>query len=359
MSQRLRLYDIRISNLPSAVGLCQSDIAGIANIVNSAQRRLLYCKEAGEEGWYGGWAETIFTTNRTTPYVTFDNSVARLEFVDLCDSPISVNNQFMEYVRFGNGRMPKLFRTQHTGCFRPEVYSRNNVPTIQDLAPPPQNIAAFITDPTDVGKRVMIQGTDNNGMQVFTQDGFQRAAGQFATLSTPFVVWPQQWNTITGIQKDITNGPVQIFQMDPTTGAQVLLANMQPYETTAWYRRYFFHPLPFACCNSVAFPNICTPTPPQNIQVTAIVKLEFVPVRFDTDYCLIQNLEALTEEAMAVRYSTMDSQDSKALALVKHKEAVRFLNGEVQHYYGTDNPAINISVFGDAHLWRQGIGYQL
>jgi len=358
---RLRLYDCRVSNLPAAVGLCQSDIAGIAQIVNSAQRRLLYCKEAGEESWFGTWAETVFTTTISNPFVTFDNSVARLEYVDVCDWPVTVNNQFMEYVRFGNGRMPKLFRQQHTGCFQPQVYSRNNTPTIQDLSPAPQFVTVFATDQTDFGKRVLIQGLDNTGAPVLTQDGFQRAQGQFLVLATPFVQTPQSFNTITGIQKDITNGPVKIFQTDPNTGAQVLLANMQPMEQTAWYRRYFFNPLPFNCCNSVAFPNLCPPNAPlpQNITVTAIVKLEFVPVMFDTDYCLIQNIEALTEEAMAVRYSTMDSQDSKALALIKHKEAVRFLNGEINHYYGTDHPAIEISVFGDARLERQMIGTQV
>jgi hypothetical protein len=318
----------------------------------------LYCKEAGEEGWFGGWAETIFTTTMATPFVTFDNSVARLEYVDICDRPVTVNNQFMEYLRFGNGRMPKLFRQSHVGCFQPQVYSRNNVPTIQDLGPSlPQFIVAYATDPTDYGKRVLIQGLDNNNAPVLTQDGLQRASGQFEVLAAPFVQWPQQFNKITGIQKDITNAPVQIFQADPNTGQQVLLANMQPQEQTAWYRRYFFNPLPFNCCSGL-FPNPCIPPvpPPQNVTVTAIVKLEFVPVQYDTDYCLIQNLEALTEEAMAVRYSTMDSDQSKNLAAIKHKEAVRFLNGELSHYYGQYNPAIEISVFGSARLERQQIG---
>jgi hypothetical protein len=40
----------------------------------------------------------------------------------------------------------------------------------------------------------------------------------------------------------------------------------------------------------------------------------------------------------------------------KHKEAVRFLNGEIAHYYGIDNPAIQVSVFGSARLERQAIG---
>jgi hypothetical protein len=356
---RLRLYDCRVSSLPTSVGLCQADIKGVAEIVNSAQRRLLYCKEAGEESWWGTWAEVQFTVSRQTPFVTFDNSIARLEYVDICNRPVTTNNQFVEFLRFGNGRLPKLFQQGHCGCFSPQVYTRNNVPTFVDLSSPPQLIRAYATDPTDLDKRVLMQGTDNNGNTIYSQDLFQRATGQFESLTNPFIQWPMMFNTITGIQKDITNGPVQIFQVDPNTGTQVLLVTMQPSETTAWYRRYFFHSLPFNCCTFTG-PNPCSPIQPvESVQVNAIVKLEFIPVQFDTDYCLIQNLEALKQEAMAVRYSAMDSTQSKQLEAIKHKEAVRYLNGELGHYLGIDQPAIQVSVFGSARLERQMIGTQM
>lgn len=357
--QRLRLIDCRLSSLPGSVGLCQSDLKGIAEIVNSTQRRLLYCKEAGEESWNGTWAEVQFTVSRAQPFVTFDNTVARLEYVDICNHPVTLNNQFVEFLRFGNGRLPKLFAQGHRGCFSSEVFSRNNAPTFVDLGPAPQFVRAFATDPTDLDKRVLMQGTDNNGNTIYSQDFLQRATGQFGNLSNPFFQWPMLFNSITGIQKDITNGPIQIFQVDPNTGAQVLLVTMQPSETTAWYRRYFFHHLPFNCCTAIG-PNPCvSPPSPQNVVVNAIVKLEFIPVQFDTDYCLIQNLEALKQEAMAVRYSTMDSAQSKQLEALKHKDAVRYLNGEINHYFGQDHPAIEISVFGSARLERQGIGTML
>jgi hypothetical protein len=92
------------------------------------------------------------------------------------------------------------------------------------------------------------------------------------------------------------------------------------------------------------------------VQVNAIVKLDFIPVQYDTDYCLIQNLEALKQEAMAVRYSSMDSTQSKQLEAQKHKDAVRLLNGELAHFFGVDKPAIQVSVFGSARLEHQRIG---
>jgi hypothetical protein len=131
---------------------------------------------------------------------------------------------------------------------------------------------------------------------------------------------------------------------------------MQPTETTAWYRRYYFNSLPCNCCSFVC-PNPCSPIQPAaSVSITAIAKLDFIPVITDTDYCLIQNLEALKEESMSYRYSKMDSPQSKQLEAIKHRNAVRLLNGEITHYLGTTDPAVNLAVFGSARLQRQSIG---
>lgn len=363
MAQRLRLYDVRVSRLPETVGLCQGDTARIAAIVNSAQRRLLYCKEAGEEGWNGGWAEIQFTVSQTSPFFTCTPDIARLEFIDICNRPVTLNNQFVEYLRFGNGRFPKIFQGCHRGCRSGEVFSRNNVPTFTDLTAPPQFLTVFPNDPSDAGKRVLLQGTDQNGNIIYSEDGGIRITGIFVSLAAPFVQTPLTFNSITGIQKDVTNGTVQIFQTDPNSGAQVLLVTMQPWETTAWYRRYYFNDLPFSCCslaglNPCISPPATTPTVAA-VTVTALAKMDFVPVYADTDYCIIQNLEALIEESQSVRYSTMDSDQSKRLEAQKHKDAVRLLNGELNHFYGTDYPAINVAVFGSARLEHQMIGTQV
>lgn len=358
--QRLRGIDVRLSDFPTSIGLCQSDSVAVFNALNAVQQRLLYCKEAGEESWYGTWAEIAFTLSRDNPFVTLERDVARLEYVDICDRPVTVNNQFREYLRFGNGRFPKRFRQGNCHCFTPEVYSRNNVPTWVDIPAIPTFIQAFASNSADLNSaRVLIQGTDNNGNVIISQDGLDQVTGIFETLQSPFVQWPTQFNSISGIQKDVTVGPVSIFAVSPVDGTSTLLVTMQPQETTAWYRRYYFNSLPCNCC-SVTCPNPCSPNIPAcSVAVTAIAKLEFIPVTTDTDYCLIQNLQALVEEGMSWRYSKMDSVQSKQLEAVKHKNAVRLLNGEITHYLGMEDPAIRLDVFGSAHLERQQIGVQL
>ncbi len=342
--------------LGGAVGLCQSDVKGYCSFLNGSQRRLLYAKEAGEESWNGTWAEISFTVTRAVPFYTAPREVARLELVDVCNRPITVSNQFQEYLRFGNGHLPKFFCQQHRGCFRPQVLSRNNVPTFTDLTGPPQYIRIYPTDAADVNKGVVMQGTDSNNNVIYSQLGLNRITGTTVYLDQPFVTValsgstaPLPFNSITGIQKDATVGPVRFTQVDPTTGNELLIHTMEPSETTAWYRRYFFDSLPINCCFD---PN----TGSTNVFVQAIAKLELIPVVSDTDYLLIQNMEALIEEAQALRYSIIDSPTAKQNEAIKHRDAIRLLRGESAHYFGTTGAAVNFAPFGSARLERSAIG---
>ena len=175
--------------------------------------------------------------------------------------------------------------------------------------------------------------------------------GVFVTLASPFVDVPVQATRVTGIQKDVTAGEVQIFQVDPTTGDEVLLSTMDSGEETGWYRRYYLDQLPCGCCNAPSTSATC-PT----VQIMAIAKLEPVKILVDTDYLLLQNEEAIIEECASIRYSEMDTSQAKVMAQERHIQAVRFLNGELGHYLGKDTPAVNFAPFGTARLERKQIG---
>lgn len=348
--QRLRLYDIRLSDFPQLLGLPQGDTYRVSQAANKANRRLLYCKEAGNEGWHGTWAEIAFSLSRTTPYVTLPREIARIEQATVCNRPIQVQNQFFEYLRFGNGRLPKL----RNSCFEPlnAAYSRNNAITFVDLSNTPQFLKVYITNPADASGplSVLFQGVDENGNVIYSQDGPDNIQGEYVTLASPFAASTNIFSKITGIQKDITAGPIQIFQVDPTTAAEVLLLTMEPGEQTSGYRRYYFDNLPCSCCPPTPGPT------PQAVTVTAMAKLDFIPMVTDTDYSLIQNLEAIILEGQSARLDKMDSPASKQQAAVYHRDAVRLLNGELVHYLGIDKPAVLVQPFGSARLARQRIG---
>lgn len=351
MALRLRGYDVRTSDFAEVLGLCQGDSFRVYKALQSVQERLLFCKEAGDESWMGTWSEIRFNLSRTTPYVTLPRDIARLELATVCDRPVQIQNQFYEYLQFGNGRLPK----QRRGCngwFQTEGYSRDNAVLFEPFTNAPQLISVYALDPTDNGSanRIFIQGIDETGAPVTTLDGVDHVPGVYLSFTAPFITTPIAFNRITGIQKDITNGQVQVYQTDPVTGVQKLLLTMEPTEQTAWYRRYYFHNLPCTCC---------PPTPvqgPQPVQITAIAKLELVPVVVDEDYCLIQSLEALICEAQAWRMSKMDTTAAAAQSLKYHKDAVRLLAGQLGHYMGVNTAAVQIQPFGSARLERQRIG---
>ncbi len=309
------------------------------------------CREAGEEGWWGTWAEVAFNVSQTAPFLTTPRNIARIEAVNVCNRPIQLFNQFQEYLVFGNGRLPKL--RPSCGSFLRAVYTRNNVPTFVDLTNPPQFIAVYATNPVDIqaAKRVLIQGPDQNNNTVYTQDGTVQVNGQFLTLESPFVSTPMSFNSITGIQKDPTQGPVQFFQLDPISGAQILLLTMEPSETTASYRRYFFDRLPFDCCGAVVAPGMVT--------VTALCKLDPIRLQVDTDYFTLQGdaaIEAIIHECQAVRYHKMDDAVSKSMAKEHHSQAVGILNGILNQYIGQESVAVRFSPFGSAKLSRKHVG---
>lgn len=349
--QRLRLFDFRMSRAPALVGLCRDDVVGVANVCNTAQRRLLFCKEANEESFWGTWAEMAFTLTRAQPYLTLPRDVARLENATVCNSAIPIQNQFFEYLQFGNGRLPKACHRRAGSCVT-AAYTRNNAVTFVDPPTQPFFLQAFPMDPADAaaGNRVLFQGLDESGNVIYSQDAANLVQGEYVTLATPFASSTHQFSALTGIQKDPTTGQVQIMSVDVTTGVSTLLLTMEPGEQTASYRRYYFASLPNGCC---AIPGHT----PQPVTITAIAKLELIPAQVDSDYLLLQNLEALVEESQSVRLSEIDGASAKQESRERHNAAVQLLNSELIHFLGKNEPAISFKPFGSASFNRITRGF--
>jgi hypothetical protein len=353
--QLLRGTDLLTSDLPGLIGCCPSDRAKVYPLVNRAQEKLLYAKEAAEEGWWGTFAEVQFQASRTTPYVTMSREIARLEMLNVCNRPVPLRNQFYEYLQYGNGRMPKMGPWCHWPRYT-QGFTRNSVPTFVDPVNPPNPffLKAFVTNSNDANgvNRILFQGLDSTGSTIYTQDGGNEVVGQFTPFAFPFVIAQQEMTAITGIQKDVTQGAVQIFQSDPAgIIPDTLLLTMQPGETTASYRRYYLDHLPCWCCQPQ--PPV---TSPQPVTVNAIVKLDLVPIVYDTDYALIQSKEAIILTCQALRMERMDSNTTIAKAKAYFDEAIRLLQGQVTHFLGKNTIAVNFSPFGTADLRRVRIG---
>lgn len=348
-----------LSRGPATIGICASDLPACCQILNAAQQRLLYARETSDTGFWGAWAQIVFNLSRTSPTFTAPREVGRLIAVDVCKYPIPVVNQWYEFLEFGVGYQPKSNTCASDQCAIMRAYDRGVVPTFTDLTPTNKTIRVYPSDSADAGLRTLISGYDNNNQPLTSLDGPVQVNGVYVSFQLPFadLVVPGtttqiEVSKLTGIQKDITIGPVSYYEVDLTSGAATLLLTMEPGETTAGYRRYFVNWLPRSCCNPPG-------TVSTNVQVKALAKLELIPARVDSDYLLVQNLEALISECQSIRYSEIDGAESKQQAQERHVQAIRLLQGELTHYEGRNSPAIGFFPFGSAKLSNQRIGSML
>lgn len=325
----------------SPLGVCVGDIPALSGLVNIATERLISDPMAPEEGWWGGWARYAFNISSGNPYVALPRGIARIIVLDVCNKPIKLQNGFYEFLDYGKGLQPEPCR--ENVCGGPMMaYDRETTPTLGTLNSSPQNIRVYPTDSRDVGKTVIIQGTDQNGQTVLSTDPAtdQPMLGETLTLALPFVTTLNQFYPITGIEKDSTFGPITIQQVNPTTGVALPLSSMEPTETSAAYRRYFVGNVPCGCCV----------TPSGVSQVACMAKLEYVPISGDSDYLGIPCVPALIAECTSLRYENMDNLKAAALAEKHHQKALQLLYGQLDHYLGRTRPAISVSLFGPRRM---------
>ena len=344
--QRPTFSTLLNSSFPEKIGHCAEDISVVAAAANEVQERLIYDPMAPDEGWHGSTIRMRFnvTVSGRTATIITPNDIARVIVLDICKVPRQLRNGFYEFLQFGTGLKPP-------GCDPwvdqvTQAFARDNVPTLAPFpSSAPQTIWIFPGSPSDVGKRVIVQGADKNGKTVLALDSTTGAAvlGEQIALQFPFAVSAHQYQTITGILKDVTVAPITIFAIDSVTGVTTALSSMEPHETSAAYRQYFLNGLPANCCN----------TPSGVVQIDVQAKLDFVPVTSPRDYLSIPNIPALIEEGQSWFYSSKDTEVAAKLEAKHHAKALALLNGQIDHYEGKVTPAIGLKIFGSAKLRPQ------
>lgn len=345
MPVRLTVQQVLDSRAPHVLGQCATNLPEVCSYLNEAVERLLLC--APETGFWGTWARVAFNVDRATPYLTLPSKYSRAAGLDYCRTPVNISNDWHEFLEFGIGLQTEC--SAQSACGRFGAFDRGMFPTAYDLTATNQYIRVYLTDARDVGRKIFFTpALDQNGNGIYQQNGLTSVNGFMLTLASPFVTSSFIVTSFKEVIKDQTYGDVVVKQVDATTGAEVLLARYTPDETIPQYRRYLLSGLPCGCCTC--------PNNSSMVQVTAMCKLEFVPVKRPTDVPLIGNLPALKSEMEAIRFGELDSVRGQQMAISKHQQAVQLLNNELRAYTGGDNPAVNVSVFGTASLESQRIG---
>ena len=143
---------------------------------------------------------------------------------------------------------------------------------------------------------------------------------------------------IDRVVKDVTQCQVLLYAYNATTDVLEDLAIYDPGETSPSYARYQLNVnrmnlgVMASCCGALN-------------SVVALVKLRWIPVRFDTDLVIIDNLDALAYEVQCLR-----AQEAGDLQLAKGYEvaAVQELNRELEDAFPDDQFSASNEVFGGA-----------
>lgn len=364
---RITLGTLAAGNFPASIGLCSSDIPNIAKAANRAQRNLIDC--GGDSGWWNGWQKIKFPISPCFPYFTLGREFSRAIGLDICGFPLQVQNEFWEFLPEGLGLQTRREFDQLNSF--PDWWCRNGAlqgferggahPTHRELFPVNQFLKAYVTNPADAGKQILVgPAWDQNGNEIYTTDVNGNVInGFYLVLANPSVTSSMIVSRIAGIQKDPTLGTVLLKQLDANTAIEVTLSKYGPDETIPAYRRYYINTVPRIerCPQSpcvLPLPPATGPFPePRHVPVTALVKLSYVPALQPTDFLIISCENALIEEAKRNRFLDMDGANSPQMAAASHAGAIRMLQNELRTYLGEYNPATNFAPFGTARLERR------
>lgn len=340
---RLTMAQVRASRIPGVLGKCSTSTE-ILSFINEAQMRLL-----PKARWWNTYARLqICTVNGN---LTWPRCVAAIESVAVCDTPIVIRNEFFEFIENGIGIQRRDGTTNGgigPGCSgQPcglQLLDRGTSCLIADVTGI-KKLRVYIDNASDLNKRILIKGKDENGNKIYTLDAGAPVEGFYITLAAAPVLTTQLVTEIYGVIKDFTLGNVRVYQFDPGDSSQSLILNADPDEIVPNYRRSLIRGLDGTqCCSS----DTETDCADGETQITAEVKLEFIPVGRDTDFLTIDWIPALKEMCQSIWYGEKDSMEAKHKAAFHEARAIKALDDELAHYIG-DGMTVPIEI--DSTTW--------
>lgn len=299
MSSRLLVSDLQDSRIPSVLNVCPTD-ERFYQWLNSAQSMML-----NQGRWWGSIQETQFCV--TDGCLVFPRQVASVEQIAVCGHPIMSESPWFQFTR----NLATLRQcggcSGSTGtsgqCSCGHLQSRARAATVASFATTigaNKLIRSYPGSGDDVGKKIIYQGRDINGVWVRTVIDGVVQDGEQVVLSLPFVDTVTTWGpgSPVAVVKEQTAARVLVFEYDTVAHLERALADYEPGETRPSYRVSFIPGLVGAggCCGgSCSNGNTTTKT------VTAMVKLQHIQLTAPSDWLILQNLEAYQAAMVAVK----------------------------------------------------------
>lgn len=276
----------------------------------------------------------------TNGCVTWPRHVAAIEALSVCDWPLTGRDQWFEFLDNGPGQQSDTSYLQWI--------DRGRAPTFDDItaAAPEKKVKVYADVAEAAGARILLQGYDEFNNWIRTEEPVASGLwidGEYVGINA---ATPQtsvkKYTALTAVQKPVTNGVVRIYELNTTTSALKPLGFYEPDEKLPDYRRTLIAGLNNvgACCDGSG----CT-----SKTIIAMVKLAFVPVSADADWCIIGNVAALKDACVAIqRLEQNRPQEFEYLMASAERE----LNKELLHYQGEG--VVPVPRLAPKELWGGG-----
>lgn len=349
--------DAKNSYLTDIASAC-SDTDQFASVVNEATQRLM------ERGNWWGTVQPL----RLCSYgscVTWPRAVGSVLATNLCGHSVPVQGNWYQWMPLNGGDITgrggsgqwifEGFGTERRLMGRSSVVVENQgeIPVFNPIACTANYIRVFPRYQADItqGKKITFYGIDQNGQEVMQKDADGNwIPGQTLVLALPFAQTPMQFRQVTRVLKDITMGPVDCYQYDAVNNVLLDLAHYQSSETSPSYQHTVIKNFFRGChCNSQQNPGFA----PKARQITALVKLRFIPVVKDDDLVLIDNLGALKQMILAIKKE--NSGDAAGFSSFLQL-SMNTLNVALREKIPLDQIPVNVMSMGTAIPSRAAIG---
>jgi hypothetical protein len=291
----------------------------VIKYVNEAQERLAY-----KGKWQGTYVRFAVTNSNGT--ITWPRQIETIEAVAVSDVPAVIRNEWYEFLESGLGLRDSADGDSLTLLDRADGVSFSDIDGVN------KKLKVVTISDTDAGKTMILQGYDESGAWIRTQDGANHIDGEKVTLvaSSSDVITNSKFSSLSGVIRDATNYNVLLKEHDTTDTTDRTIAEYEPTETRPSYRRSLI----------AGLPDVSTKT------VTVVGKLRFTPLTKDNDWLYINFESALKLMVMAIRKEETNSEDAAAY----EGKAIQLLQDQLMHYMGDGSVAVprfpNSSTFG-------------
>ena len=295
------------------------------SLVNEAQRRLL---DRGDS------SQTVVPIQVCVRRgcVVFPRYVNTVREARMCDGSILIKNQWYEFIE--RGWYDRCVGYGWTCCDR-SLVAHSRVPTYSSIIGTGRTVRVYAQTNADYGKTVTIFGVDNNNQPLMHREAAtgEWRDGWVLVLSSPYAETTGYVSRIDRVLKDRTQKPVTMFAWNATDSVLEDLATYDPGEENPSFARYSLNLPP--CKDEDGNERLRT--------ITALVKLNHVPVEYDTDLVLISNRTAMKFMMQGI---ILEWGNNDASAQQKIDKAIAELNYQVRNENFNNQVSVNANSVG-------------